>query len=89
MNSPSYALQEKLIALDTALDAASPTMKGLLQDIHNNIKQDPEQVTLLSEEDISILVRGLKKQTATEITTTALKSKSSTKALKNVTLADL
>jgi hypothetical protein len=41
----------------------------------------------MSEEDIGILVSGLKKQTMTEITTAVLKTNS--KALKNTSLADL
>lgn len=90
MNSPDQAFEvrEKLASLEQQLIAGTPGMATLLRDIHNTLKQDPDVVTLLSEEECSILVRGLKKQTATEIATKAVK-KGGTKAIKNMTVSDL
>jgi hypothetical protein len=77
----------KIAELQAAILQSHPTMPTLLQAIHRILKSDPENVTLMSEEDIGILVSGLKKQTMTEITTAVLKTNS--KALKNTSLADL
>lgn len=65
---------------------AHPRLPMLLHDIHKVLKNDPENVTLLSEEQIGIIVSGLKLQTKTVITAAALGKKST---LKNTTLSDL
>ncbi len=80
------ALKMKLAELESALLAAHPRMPILLKEIHTAVKNQPETVTLLSDEEIAILVRGLKQQTKTEITQAALKKKT---ALKNVSALDL
>ena len=79
-------LQMKISSLQNAILSAHPTMPILLREIHTILKNDPSNVTLLSEEDIAILVSGLKQQTKTEITQAAMKKKTS---LKNVSLGDL
>ena len=83
MNNPNQAfeVQEKLASLEEALLAGTPGMATLLRDIHRTLKADPDVVTLLSEEECSILVRGLKKQTATEIATKAVKKGGAKKAM--------
>lgn len=86
-NNQAFEVQEKLAKLEAKLVEGTPNIATLLRDIHRQLKADPDIVTLLSEEECSILVRGLKKQTATEIVTTA-KSKPK-KAMSKMTLADL
>jgi len=90
MSNPSQAfeVQEKLASLEAALLANTPDMPVLLRDIHRSLKQDPDVVTLLSEEECSILVRGLKKQTATEIATKKIKT-GPKKAMSKMTVSDL
>ena len=90
MSNPNQAfeVQEKLASLEAALLAGTPDMPVLLRDIHRSLKQDPDVVTLLSEEECSILVRGLKKQTATEIATKKIKS-GGKKAMSKMTVSDL
>lgn len=83
----SEQIKEKTLALEQALLSSHPSMPSLLKDIWLTLKANPDQVTLLSEEDIGIVVRGLKQQTKTEISTTALKTKG--KSLKNISLDDL
>lgn len=83
----STQIKEKTLQLEQALLSQHPSMPSLLKDIWLTLKQNPDQVTLLSEEDIGIVVRGLKQQTKTEISTTALKTKG--KSLKNISLDDL
>lgn len=84
----AYQIQEKLAALEEALNSNIPNIASLLRDIHTQLKKDTDLVTLLTEEECSILVRGLKKQTATEIATAALKG-SRKKPLSKTTINDL
>lgn len=84
----AYIVREKLAQLDSLLETAAPGMPTLLREIHQILKKDPDMVTLLSEEECNIVVRGLKKQTATEIATAAVK-KGAKKALSKMTVADL
>lgn len=74
-------LKNKVAALQKSIHAAHPNMKVLLREIHTHLKNDPEQVTLLDEDEIGIIVNGLKKQTATEIVTQVAKKASNTKSL--------
>lgn len=83
-----YQIQEKLAALETKLNEAAPGLPTLLRDIHQSLKKDPDVVTILSEEECAIIVRGLKQQTKVEIATTAVK-KGTKKSLKNMTVNDL
>jgi hypothetical protein len=76
----------KIAELDSLIKSAHPRMPMLLRDIHTILKNDPDNVTLLSESDIGIIVSGLKLQTKTVITAAALSKKTS---LKKTTLADL
>lgn len=89
--TPAEQLKEKILSLEQALLSVHPTMPVLLRDIHEKLKQDAEIVTLLSEEEIEIIVRGLKQQTKTELATSLLKSakSSTTKSLKKIGVSDL
>lgn len=82
-------IKEKITSLEEALLASNPQMKTILREIHTTLKENPEVVTLLNEDDIHIIVNGLEKQTATELATTIATKKSGSKALKNISLADL
>lgn len=84
----AFEVREKLACLEEALLQATPNMPTLLRDIHKQLKADPAIVTILSEEEVSILVRGLKKQTATTIAT-AVKKAPAKKALSKLTVDDL
>lgn len=86
MNSAEQ-IREKLFLLEQQLNEKLPGITTALRDIHTKLKKDPEVVTLLSEEDIGILIRGLKKQVATELVTTSLKK--APKQVKKVSLDDL
>jgi hypothetical protein len=85
--TPTEQIKEKIATLEAQLKEAHPNIATLLQTIHDTLKKDPEIVTLLDEDDIGIIVSGLSKHTAVEISAAALKSK--TKSLKNITLTDL
>jgi hypothetical protein len=84
MNDSTVILREKVASLEAALLARHPTMPTLLRDIHSALRAQPENVTLLSEEEIQSLVKGLQVQTNTFLATSVTKeSKKSagTKAL--------
>ncbi len=79
-------LQMKIASLQEAITSTHPSLPIILRDIHTLLKNDPATVTLLSEDEIGIIVSGLKKQTATEISASAMKQ--SSKSLKRPGIAD-
>jgi hypothetical protein len=86
--TPHEQAREKILQLESALLSSHPTMPGLLREIHTQLKNDPEIVTLLSEEEIHIVVSGLSKQTMT-VLTAAAKTSSTKKSLSKSTADDL
>ena len=83
----TFIIKEKLANLEQSLLDGTPNMPVLLRDIHRELKADPDTVTLLTEEECATLVKGLKKQTSTEIATKAVKS--TKKAASKITVDDL
>ena len=77
MTTVAFELQEKLASLESLIKEKHPRMPTLLQEIHAALKAQPENVTLLPEEEIAILVKGLQHQTGTFLAETAVKKKSS------------
>lgn len=86
--TPTEQIQEKLLSLQAAIQEANPRMPVLLQEIHRAIKNDPATVTVLSEDELAILVLGLKTHTATAIVT-AKPTVASKRSLAKVSSADL
>lgn len=86
--SQAEQIRESILGLEQALLANNPQMPTMLRTIHSALRADPETVTLLSDEEISIVVRGLMKQTQTTIAAEVAKAKSG-KAMKNMDLLDL
>ena len=86
--TPAEILTTKLDELHAAILSSHPSMPTLLQQIHRNLQQDPEQVTLLTTEQVAIIIQGLSKQTQTEIVT-AIISGGKGKALSKVSLDDI
>ena len=73
-------LFDKVSALQEALLSRHPSMPGLLREIHSVSRSQPENVTLLNEDQISIIVNGLKEQTGVVFAKAAMSS--GTKGLK-------
>jgi len=69
----AYLLGEKVAELSAALLVRHPKMPTLLREIHMTLSKYPEQVTLMSEDDIKVVVEGLKIQTGVEFAATATK----------------
>lgn len=86
--TPHEQIQNNILQLREALVSAYPQIPSLLQTIHRQLKADPEVTTLLTEEEISIVVNGLKRQTATELVTKT-SSAAKTSRIKSVTADDL
>lgn len=86
--TPHQLIQLKISELQAAILGTLPNMPTLLREIHQNLRADPEIVTLLSPPEVAIIVSGLSKQTQTTITTQVL-SGSKGKSLKKVSLDDI
>ena len=67
-------LFDKVSALQEALLSRHPMMPSLLRDIHTALRAQPENVTLLNEDQISIIVNGLKEQTGVSFAAAAMKT---------------
>lgn len=83
--TPYEQLQERVLSLQSAILARHPTMPTLLQEIWRTLKAQPENVTLMTEEEIGIIVSGLQVQTNTSLAQAATKSSKSAAATKSVT----
>ena len=86
--TPHEIISLKISELQVAVRATLPNMPALLRDIHQNLKADPEIVTLLDASQVAIIVSGLSKQTQTTITTQVL-SGSKGKSLKKISVDDV
>ena len=81
-------LTSKIQEIDITLNQSLPGLAGLLRTIHTQIKKDPDLVTILSDEECSVLVRGLKEHTKIELACAAIKG-APRKALSKTTVSDL
>lgn len=90
MNNPdtAYQVKEAIASLQNALLSAHPEMPMLLRKIHTTLRNDPEVVTLLTEEEIGVIVNGLSEQTKTTIATSISTGKKG-KSIKSLGIADL
>lgn len=84
-------LENKILALQEQVVQRLPTMPTLLQDIWTALKKQPENVTLLPEEQIQIIVSGLEVQTNNKLTEVLTKGKGAAakSKLKNLTADEL
>jgi hypothetical protein len=76
--APGFELQNKVAELANAILARHPTMPTLLREIHTTLRKYPENVTLLTDEEIATIVRGLENQTNTYLASTVTGAKKST-----------
>lgn len=60
-------IKERLQELELSLEQSLPGMSGILADIHKTLQSDHSIVTLLTEEEISTIVRGLESHAGTAI----------------------
>jgi hypothetical protein len=76
--APGFELKNKIAELSNAILSRHPTMPTLLREIHTTLRKQPENVTLLSDEDIAIIVRGLENQTNTYLASSVTGAKKTT-----------
>lgn len=86
--TPHEAINLKIEELSAAISSSLPSMPTLLRTIHANLKNDPELVTILTPEQVGIVVSGLMRQTQTTIATSVL-SGGKGKSMKKVSLDDI
>ena len=72
--TPHEQLSERILSLQSAILSKHPTMPSLLQEIWKALKAQPENVTLMSEEEIAIVVQGLQAQTGVSLAASVSKS---------------
>lgn len=73
----SQQLQEKISDLQAKLLANDSMMPVLLREIHTKLREDAEVVTLLTDEEIGVIVSGLSKQMGLAISAKAVKESKS------------
>jgi hypothetical protein len=88
MSDTAFVVKEQIATLQARILEAHPTLPLVLREIHKTLQADPEVVTLLTEEEIGIIVNGLSKQTQTTIAT-SLATKRTGKTIKSIGVADL
>lgn len=86
MSQPTegFEVREKVAELSTLLLSKHPKMPVLLREIHTALRAQPENVTLLSEEEISVIVNGLKIQTGVEFAQAATKGSGAKSAVAKI-----
>lgn len=89
MLTNSNVISLKISELETALLKFDPLMPTRLREIHKLLQADPEVVTLLTPDQVRIIVNGLERQTKTELAETVSKSVKKTKTPKNLTVDDI
>lgn len=87
----SHPLAMQFAELEAALLTADPTFKTTLRDVHRHLGKDPELVTLMTEEEVAMIVKGLVVFANAEVVEPAKAKavKAASRALKNISADDL
>ena len=85
---PIAKIQMQIAELKQSLETKNPGMSTMLRTIHAELRKDQTLVTLLTEDEISVVVSGLMKQTNVAIVVKATKSKGRSKGSGDL-LADM
>lgn len=85
--TPHEQTRESILSLQESLLKAHPQMPVILRKVLQQLKTDPDVVTLLEPEEIGIIVSAAKKHTGVEIATVMQKAK--TKSMKSMTVDDI
>jgi len=78
----------KIDSIESVMLTAHPRLPYLMREIHKILADDPAVVTLLSEEQIGEIVKGLAAHTNVELAASTIK-KTTKKPLKSITVDDL
>lgn len=89
-NSPQVErIRDKMSELQEALDNNVPGFAHILKDIHDNIRADPDSVTILTDEEIAVIVKGLEKHAHIVVTPAKAKKAASNKSKAPIGADDL
>jgi hypothetical protein len=69
-----FVLKEQIASLANMILEKHPQMPGLLREIHTALTKQPENILLLSEEDMNKIVQGLEVQTNSYLATAIAKT---------------
>jgi len=83
-SSDGFKLKEAIEDLKGKILDKHPMMPNLLREIHKTVQQYPEQVTLLSEEEIAVIIRGLETHSNVYLATKAVKNAGSPSKMANL-----
>lgn len=59
--SDTEVIKMRMAELQESLEKSLPNFPTLLRDIHIKLRDDPEQVAILSDEELGIIVKGLER----------------------------
>lgn len=82
-------LHEKITQLDSLLKQEHPGYPSLLKDIHTTLSKQPDNVTLLADEEVAVIVSAAIRQAGIQISAKAAKKKTTAASLKGITLEDI
>jgi hypothetical protein len=75
--------------LQDALDNSMPGFAHILKDIHDSLRADPDVVTILTDEEIAVIVKGLEKHSNIIVTPAKAKKAASAKSKTPISADDL
>lgn len=84
MIEPGFALKSQVAELSELILSRHPRLPFLLREIHTALRAQPENVTLMSEEEIAVVIAGLKVQTATDFAIATTPKMSALKKIKSL-----
>lgn len=88
--TPEYAkVYEDLCILEQQLNENIPGFATALRDIHRAMVQDVNIVTVMTNEEIGVVLAGLRRHMAVEVVAPKAKAKSATARLKHVSEDDI
>lgn len=87
----SHPLAMQFAEMESALLTADPTFKTILRDVHRHLGKDPDLVTLMTEAEVALVVKGLIVFANAEVVEPAKAKavKAAAKTMKNISADDL
>lgn len=86
---PVDQLKMKCAELEQALLSENPEYKNILHKMHEEIRQTPEFIYMLKDEEIAVIVSGLSKMTGVQIAEVKKKEKITAKKGKGLSADDV
>lgn len=84
IDTTALPFKNMLLELEEKLNNRVENFPYLLRDVHQHLRKDPEIVTILTDEEIGLVIRGLKTMTGTILGTTTAAKKTGGRAKKSM-----